>query len=156
MQRITISLEDGLAQSLDDMVARRGYGSRSEAMRDLVRDSLERWRSELSDERPCVASLTYIYDRRVGSLTRRLAEMQHAAHDLVVSTLSVRLDHFSTLETITLRAEAGVIQHFANRIRSERGVRLASLNVVEVEPGDTHESEHDHHHHGNRHLTPLM
>ncbi|MBS0472747.1 MAG: ribbon-helix-helix protein, CopG family [Proteobacteria bacterium] len=37
MQRITIVLGDELAAAVDDLVAHRGYQSRSEAIRDLAR-----------------------------------------------------------------------------------------------------------------------
>ena len=40
MQRLTISVDDDLAASFDALVAARGYTSRSEAMRDLVRRAL--------------------------------------------------------------------------------------------------------------------
>ena len=46
MQRITISLDETLGEALDRMTADRAYGSRSEAVRDLVREGLERWRIE--------------------------------------------------------------------------------------------------------------
>ncbi len=37
MQRITISLEDGLAEALDEFLTSRAYKSRSEGVRDMVR-----------------------------------------------------------------------------------------------------------------------
>ena len=36
MQRLTISLDDAMAEAIDDWMAKRGYSNRSEAMRDLV------------------------------------------------------------------------------------------------------------------------
>jgi CopG family transcriptional regulator, nickel-responsive regulator len=42
MQRITISLDDDAARALDAHVAQRGYGKRSEAVCDLVREAASR------------------------------------------------------------------------------------------------------------------
>ena len=154
MQRITISIDEPLAEALDAMAEERAYASRSEAVRDLVRDGLERWRAEHAEMAQCVANLSYVYDRSVRSLPQRLADMQHAAHDMVVATTAVRLDHVNSLESVILRGTAAAVRHFADHVRAERGVRLSSFSMVEVEPGDAHHHPHDHHHHGHLHLTP--
>ena len=36
MQRVTISLDDDLAQAFDRLIEERGYSNRSEAVRDLA------------------------------------------------------------------------------------------------------------------------
>ena len=38
MQRITISIDDELAMAFDRFIEQRGYGNRSEAVRDLIRE----------------------------------------------------------------------------------------------------------------------
>ena len=155
MQRITISLDDDLGHALDHMVRDKGYASRSEAMRDLVRDGLQRWRDEQSDGRHCVANLSYIVDRRVRSLPQRLAEMQHAHHDLIAASTVVRLDHYHSLESVILKGTRADVQLFADAVRSERGIRLGAINMLQVTPTDAHDHEGDHHHHGHHHLSPL-
>ena len=40
MQRITITLDDDLLDTLDSLSQRRGYHNRSEAIRDLIRGRL--------------------------------------------------------------------------------------------------------------------
>lgn len=155
MQRITISLDETLGQALDGMSRERGYGSRSEAVRDLVRDGLERWRTEQPEGSHCVANLSYVVDRRVRGLPQRIADMQHADHDLVASAMTVRLDHFHSLETVVLKGTTQAVRDFADRIRAERGVRLGSVNMLGVQPTDTHSDADDHHHDGHRHLSPL-
>lgn len=156
MQRITISLDEALGEALDSMAHARGYGSRSEAMRDLVRDGLERWRSEQSTGGHCVANLSYVVDRRVRDLPQRIAEMQHAHHDLVASSMVVRLDHDNSLETVVLKGTTEAVRTFADRIRAERGVRLGSVNLLEVMPTDTHRDSDGHEHDGHHHLSPLI
>ena len=41
MRRITISVDDKLAEQFDELTARHGYQTRSEAFRDLLRGRLE-------------------------------------------------------------------------------------------------------------------
>jgi CopG family nickel-responsive transcriptional regulator len=155
MQRITISLDETLGEALDRMTADRAYGSRSEAVRDLVREGLERWRIEQPEGSHCVANLSYVVDRRVRGLPQRIADMQHAHHDLVASSMTVRLDHFHSLDTVVLKGATEAVRDFADRIRSERGIRLGSVNMLQVEPTDDHADAQDHRHHGHHHLSPL-
>lgn len=41
MQRVTITLDDDLLETLDSLSQRRGYNNRSEAIRDILRSA---WR----------------------------------------------------------------------------------------------------------------
>lgn len=154
MQRITITIDEPLADALDAMATKRAYTSRSEAVRDLVRDGLERWLAEHAEMAHCVANLSYVFDKSVRSLPQRLTDMQHAAHDLVVSTTAVRLDHVNTLESVILKGSTGAVRAFADQVRAERGVRLSAFNMVQVEPDDAHKHPDDHSHHGHLHHTP--
>lgn len=154
MQRTTIAIDEGLGRTLDEVTRARGYNSRSEAVRDLLREGLERWRAEAAESDHCVANLSYIVDRRIRTVLQRLTDMEHDNHDLVVSSMSVRLDHFHTLETSILKGTTAAVRAFAERIRSERGVRLGSMNMMEVLPGDDHSEQHGHIHHGHQHLSP--
>lgn len=47
MQRVTITLDDDLADEIDNLVKKRGYQNRSEAIRDLARAA-----SDKSPRRP--------------------------------------------------------------------------------------------------------
>jgi len=133
MQRVTISLDEILAKDFDRLVAAQGYQSRSEAMRDLVRQAVGERRLA---EGYCVGSLSYVYDHHIRGLGQRLVELQHEHHDIVISTTHVHLDHESCLETAVLKGEVAVVNAFAERVKSERGVRFAKVNLISVRPQD--------------------
>lgn len=154
MQRVTISLDEALAHVFDQVVIERGYASRSEAMRDLVRQAVTA--RDIADPTgaDCVASLSYVYDFRTRALAQRLLEMQHANHDLVIAATHIILDHASSLVTLALRGPAGAVRRFADAIRAERGVRFGAINLITVEPNDRHNHHDAHHHHDLRHSSP--
>lgn len=156
MQRITISLDDPLAEALDAHLKTTGYHSRSEGVRDIVRDAMGRRHNAHSAHPYSVANLSYIYDRQVRQLANRLSEIQHAHHDLIASITSVPLDHSSSLESVMVKGETTALRQFADGIQAERGVRSVVLNLVGVEPGDRHEHQHDHSHSGHAHLSPKV
>ncbi|MGP0060640.1 MAG: nickel-responsive transcriptional regulator NikR [Beijerinckiaceae bacterium] len=136
MQRVTVTLEDELLIELDRMVATRGYQNRSEAVRDLARAGLRKAAEEASTSRQCVAALIYVYDHETRALSRRLTQSFHDHHDLSLATLHVHLDHASCMEVTVLRGETPEVQHFADHVIAERGVRHGRLIMVPVELED--------------------
>ena len=145
MDRFTISLDPELAIEFDTFVAERGYASRSEAVRDVLRAQLSQRREAARPAGLCVASLSYVYNHHERDLSERLASLQHDHHELVVSTTHVHLDHDHCIETMILRGRARAVRDFADRLTAERGVRHGQLNLVSAELG------HEHRHGGERH-----
>lgn len=155
MERITMSIEEGLAREFDALIAARGYTSRSEAMRDLLRREVEKERAAADEKSHCVASLSYVYNHHARDLAERLTASQHEHHDLVVATMHVHLDHEHCLESVVLKGPTAVVRAFAARTQAERGVRHGQLNLITVQPGDVHRMPGYHHHHqGHQHLIP--
>lgn len=140
MQRITITIDDELLTSLDELVTERGYTSRSEAFRDLVREHLARQPSVQTGSH-CVATLTYVYDHATRDLARRITEAHHDRHDLSVASTRVHLDHMSLLESSVLRGRTADVMNFADSITSQRGVRFANLHTI---PALVERSRHHH------------
>jgi CopG family nickel-responsive transcriptional regulator len=147
MQRITLSIDDDLAATLDRHVRRHGYASRSEALRDILRDvqARESARSGSASDAFCVATLAYVYDHETRALGQRLTQAQHRHHDLQVATMHVHLDHDSCLEVAILRGPAAELRALADETTSQRGVRHGQLHLIPAEV------RHDRHVHG-RHV----
>jgi len=138
LQRITISIDENLASLFDRLIAARAYESRSEGVRDLLREAVERWLSEQSDDGRCVANLSYVFNRNTRALPDRLSQWRHEAHDLIVAATQAPMDHDHTLETVLLRGQAAKVRAFADKICAERGVRFGALNLIAVELSEPH------------------
>jgi len=130
MRRLTISVDDALAASFDELVATRGYTSRSEAMRDLVRRAIDEQRVEENGDEQCFANLSYVFDHHLRDLSQRLTAIEHDRHELVVSTTHVHLDHDTCLESAILRGPINAVRALANQVQAERGVRFGALNLI--------------------------
>jgi CopG family transcriptional regulator, nickel-responsive regulator len=102
MERLTISLNDRLAEQFDAVMHKRGYFNRSEAMRDLIRDLLDTVRSEEHVE-STVLPRSAIYSHHESELASLLTAVQHDHHDLTLSTMHVHMDHDNCLEVTVLR-----------------------------------------------------
>lgn len=130
MQRITISLDEELAQAFDALAREQGYQSRSEAVRDLVRRTVDARRLDTMGDETCVANLSYVYDHHTRDLARRLTDLQHDHHDLVIASTHVHLDHDTCLESTLMRGSTSAVRTLGGRIQSERGVRFGAMNLV--------------------------
>lgn len=133
MQRFTISLDDPLAARFDDWIAQRGYGNRSEAVRDLFRAELDRSDQQTGSATHCVACLSYMFNHHERDLAERIISLQHAHHDLTVSSMHAHLDHENCLETVILKGAIAEVRAFADAVCAERGVHHGKINLISVE-----------------------
>jgi CopG family nickel-responsive transcriptional regulator len=154
MERITMSIDEDLAKAFDELIEARGYTSRSEAMRDMLRREVGEYRIKDAARTQCVASLSYVYNHHVRDLSERLNQAQHDHHSLVMATTHVHLDHEYCLENVFLKGPTTAVRAFADSIRAERGVSYGQINLIAVESGDEHRLAAPHQHHGHMHLTP--
>lgn len=126
MERITISLDEELISQFEEYLKRRNYKNRSEAIRDMIRDTLEADRMEHADTGHCVGTLTYVFNHEERELARRLTHAHHHHHDVSISTLHVHLDHENCLEAVVVNGPTKQVEEFANAVITQPGVRHAS------------------------------
>ena len=138
MDRFTISLDEALANAFDELIKQRGYATRSEAVRDILRGHLQANAEKRSNKGSCVANLSYVYNHHERDLSERLVRIQHAHHDLTVSTMHAHLDHDECLETVIMKGPVTQVRALAEEIMAETGVRHGQLNVIGVEMTYTH------------------
>jgi CopG family transcriptional regulator, nickel-responsive regulator len=141
MRRLTISVDDELADTFDKLVADKGYENRSEAFRDLVRQALGHAQLESHSAKYCVGALSYIYNHHERQLASRLTSMTHDHHDLTVSTMHAHLDHENCIETVILQGPTEEVLHFADAIKAQPGVRHGNFYPI---PIDSDEHGHSH------------
>lgn len=142
MKRLTMSLDDGLAEAFDALVRSRGYQNRSEAFRDLLRQDLGNARLRDHPDEPCVATLSYVYNHHQRQLSLRLTDLQHEHHELTVSTTHAHLDHDHCIETVILRGKTAAVRAFAESVIAQPGVSHGSLHLVPMATRHSHGHEH--------------
>jgi Arc/MetJ-type ribon-helix-helix transcriptional regulator len=77
MERFTISLSEDLAKEFDELIHKKGYQNRSEAVRDMLRDMLKTDRLERAEAPYCVAAARCDLPAP--------PNLQHQHHQLVLS-----------------------------------------------------------------------
>jgi CopG family nickel-responsive transcriptional regulator len=132
LTRITISLENTLLDAFDRSNTGRGYSTRSEAIRDLIRDRLVREEANTASGEQ-VAVVTLVYDHHARALAARLIDKQHHHHGLVVSTLHVHLGERHCLEVSVLRGPGEQVRHLGEELLSTKGVLHGEMTFTSGE-----------------------
>lgn len=146
MRHLTISIDDELADTFDRLVKEKGYGSRSEAFRDLLRGAITADRLQGASAKHCVGVLSYIYDHHERQLASRLTSMQHDHHDVTVSTMHAHLDHDNCIETVILKGPTEAVTSFAESVIAQSGVRHGKFHPIPVEIDSRNTKQHPHVH----------
>lgn len=124
--RFSVSVEGDLLEKFDRFCQEEQFATRSEAVRQVIREMLTRraWESENAE---VAGTLTLVYDHHRAQVRDRLLELQHDNTDLVVSTIHTHLSHDVCLEVIVLRGPAGRLQKLAARLRGMKGIYKGEL-----------------------------
>lgn len=127
--RFGVSLDSDLLEKFDKHCEERSYQTRSEAIRDLIRNTLvqREWEQAEGD---LAGTLTLVYDHHKSGLSQRLTEIQHDAHDVIQSTLHVHLDHHNCLEVIILKGDGDTIKELGQKLISTKGVKHGNLALT--------------------------
>lgn len=129
VSRISISLPPALLDELDTMVTSRGYGSRSQAIADMVHYQLAEHKRKLGND-VMVGTITLLYERSIRGLQKALADIQFNYIDEVISSLHVHLSHDQVMEVILVQGHAHDIQKIANELITQRGVLTGQLQLM--------------------------
>jgi CopG family nickel-responsive transcriptional regulator len=124
--RFTVSLSGDLLEELDRKMVGGGYASRSELVRDLIRERMvaHKWEDA---RRKVVGVLTIAYDHHQKDLTEKVVEVQHRHYVNILCATHVHLDHDNCLEVIIIRGRPPAIEKVGLEIGGIRGVRFARL-----------------------------
>jgi len=126
VNRFGVSMEPELLRAFDELSRRRGYASRSEAIRDIVRGVLveEEWADAAH---PVIGTVTLVYDHHAHDLASVLMDLQHDFHESIVCTTHVHMDAHNCMEVVVVRGAAGVVRDIGDRLISTRGVKHGRL-----------------------------
>jgi CopG family transcriptional regulator, nickel-responsive regulator len=127
--RFGVSIDDQLIKKFDALIARKGYTTRSEAIRDMIRDSLveQEWEAE---DRETVGTITLVYNHHTRELDHALTDMQHKSFHQIVSALHVHLDAHNCLEVLVVKGKSSEIRKIADRLIGTRGVKHGKLTTT--------------------------
>ena len=116
-----------VVDDFDRLIARKQYATRSEAIRDLIRDNLVG--QQLDENKETVGTITMLYDHHVRALTEKLTDIQHRFQPLILSGMHVHLDHDHCLEVLVVRGKGRDIKKVADILIGTKGVKHGKFTM---------------------------
>ena len=126
--RFGISLEKDLLKKFDSSLKEKTYQNRSEAIRDLIRESLIK--KEWLESRNVAGAIILVYDHHKRELVDRILDIQHNYSKYIISSQHVHLDHNNCLEMIAVKGNAKDLVNLANKLKVIKGVKHGELAMT--------------------------
>lgn len=131
IKRFGVSVEEDLLEKFDEIIEKHGYTSRSEALRDLIRDYIVKEKWETKSER-IAGTISVIYDHNVHGLVDKLIDIQHHYHEIIISTLHVHFDEKNCLEVIVVNGKVEKVKKLYDEISSLKWVRHTNISITDI------------------------
>jgi len=127
--RFGVSIEESLLKKFDRLISRKGYQNRSEALRDLIRESLvqEEWEE---GKKETVGTIAIVYSHHTRELSRNLTDMQHRYYQSILSSLHIHLDEHNCLEVLVVKGRGAEIKKISDRLIGTKGVKHGKLSLT--------------------------
>jgi len=132
MPIISISLTSELLKKMDALMRERGYSSRSELIRDAIRDFLSEYELGRFKKGMVTATITVISRHERRDVDERLMRLRHEHDDLVFGNMHVHIGKTYCLEIFITQGEVDEVLNFIGRIRAIRGVQQVKYTVTPI------------------------
>ncbi|HKX65480.1 MAG TPA: CopG family ribbon-helix-helix protein [Rhizomicrobium sp.] len=129
LSRISMTLPERTLSELDRMVAARGFESRSQAIGDILHQSIVEHQRELGDA-VMAGVITLLYSRKTPGLQKMLADLQAHHIDEVISSLHIQLKDRQIMEVILVQGPASKLQVISNAMGACRGVVSSHMHLM--------------------------
>jgi len=129
LSRISMTLPKRTLSELDRMVCARGFESRSQAISDILHQSIVEHQRELGDA-VMAGVITLLYSRTTPGLQKILADLQAHHIDEVISSLHIQLADRQIMEVLLVQGPACQLQVISNAMGSCRGVISSRMHLM--------------------------
>ena len=123
MPVVSISLTSDLLRKLDALIKDKSYSSRSEAIRDAVRNSLSEYDLSRLERGRVAATITTISEYVRRDADERLMRLRHEFNELVTGNMHIHLGRNYCLEVFIAQGDVEDVLNFIGRVRAIRGVQ---------------------------------
>ena len=130
--RFSVSLPSELFVEFDKRVEALQYSSRSEYVRDLIREKMAQDEWNTGSKEKMLGVLCIAYSHHQSDLVMQMLELEHHAKVDIICTNHLHVDHENCMESINLRDTADEIEKFSSKIAGLKGVKFAKLTKVAI------------------------
>jgi len=128
----SVSIDSELLKQFDSLCGQRGYQTRSEAVRDLLRNMLmeEEWGDCTQN---IAATLTLVCDHRKNAFVQKVIMAHQNAYRLVIVSQYILFDTSNGLKVLVLRGSVSELQTLAECLIAAKGIKYGKLFLATTE-----------------------
>lgn len=142
MPIVSISLTSDLLKKLNEFLRERGYSSRSEAIRDAIRDLLSEFKLSRFETGKVTATITVISEHERHDVDERLMRLRHIHDEIVSNNMHIHLGKSYCLEVFVTEGDAEKVLTFISKVRAMRGIQQVKYTIVPLNSKSVSRSQH--------------
>ncbi|MFP4558448.1 MAG: nickel-responsive transcriptional regulator NikR [Archaeoglobaceae archaeon] len=125
--RLGVSLPKNLLEQFDKTITSRGYASRSDAIRDAIRNYLLEYEWLEKEGGEIVGVINVMYSHHHKGTSDAIVSLQHDYGNVIVSTMHIHLNEDNCLEMVIVKGEMEGIKELVDRITTTKGIDNVKL-----------------------------
>jgi CopG family nickel-responsive transcriptional regulator len=127
--RISVSLPARLATQLDEMVERRGFHNRSQAISEMLERHIVEYQQE-NDQSLMAGTITLFYDAAKAGLLEKLARIEREHIEECISSQHVLLEGDNVMEVVLVQGPVSRLRKITDRMLTCKGVSAGKLSLT--------------------------
>lgn len=127
---VSISLTSDLLKRIDELLQEGNYSSRSEVIRDAVRDLLSQFELSRLEKGKVTATITVISEHERHDVDEKLMRLRHEHDEIVSANMHIHLGEAYCLEVFITEGEIEKVTNFIRKIRGMRGIQQVKYTIV--------------------------
>lgn len=125
--RFSVSLEKELLESLDQFAVENHFTNRSQALRHLINKHTVTHKWQCNNL--VAGSITLVFNHHKRDLMRKLTDIQHDYHDMILSSQHFHLEKELCMEIIAVKGKAASLTELADRLIAAKGIQHGKLTM---------------------------
>lgn len=116
LTRFGVAVPEGLLKAFDERLRKKGMPTRSEALRQLIRDfvTADTWQS---GKGTVFGSVTVTYNHDIREAGSRMAELQHNYKDIILCTTHIHASDNGCLEVLLIKGDVQRVKRMIEEMR---------------------------------------
>ncbi|MHA1376024.1 MAG: CopG family ribbon-helix-helix protein [Promethearchaeota archaeon] len=130
MPIVSISLTSQILESLEKLIEKRGYFSRSEAIRDAIRGIILEYDLSIKSDDLVFATIIIISEYERHDVETQLSKLRHEFNDIVIEDTHRHIKDKYCVETFLAEGKNTEVINLLGRIRGIRGINQIKYVIL--------------------------
>ncbi len=130
MPIVSISLTKQILESLEKLIEKRGYFSRSEAIRDAIRGIILEYDVSIKSDDLVFATIIIISEYERHDVEKKLSKLRHEFNEIVIEDTHRHIKDKYCVELFLAEGKNSEVVNLLGRIRGIRGINQIKYTIL--------------------------